>query len=409
MDNKDLIKANENLRAQNEELQNEKEKLTEQLEQERQKRRNLELQSSESEVRYELVVDAVDMAWWAMDYKSGAVEFHEKKAQMLGLPAENFKHYQDFTALVHPDDHEGAMNAMYALLRGESKLYETEYRIRTADGSYKWFYDIDGFVEKDGVKSSRIVGFVMDVGKRKEAEKLLVSKNSELNSLLSEKDKVLSVISHDLKGPLANISEISLMLLGKKDRLDEEEKKEFLDILHSLANGGVLLLENLLTYARNRNTLRSYNPKLMNLSDVLNECLLLLHGAVVLKSIYLDSDVSKEMGVYGEREQLKAIFRNLISNAIKFTPKGGTVSIKGSSSDENTTVRITDSGIGMDEFTKENLFNNNEKIRRPGTEGEQSSGLGLLIVKDVIDRHNGTIRVISTPGEGTTFEVSLPK
>lgn len=341
--------------------------------------------------------------------KTGTVEFHPKKAKMLGLPAENFRHFEDFTVLLHPEDYAGAMEAMRLLMTGKSKVYETEYRIRAKDGSYKWFYDIGGFADADSMKPSRIVGFVMDIGKRKAAERELLNTNEELKTSMHEKDKLMSVISHDLRGSLANISEISVMLSDTNNLIDEKLRHELYEMLYILSSSGLLLTENLLNWGRNTGNNRRLNQEMVNLDEVTEECLVLLRGAMLLKSIYVQKEIDQKTKIFGDREQLKAVLRNLISNALKYTPKGGKISIRGKESDQGTTILISDTGIGMDEYIAANLFADDRKILRQGTEGEQTTGLGMKIVKDVLDRHEGTIKVTSAPGEGSTFEIFLPK
>ena len=103
----------------------------------------------EDRMRIEIAVGAVNMAWWGLDVVTGAVEFHKKKAEMLDFPPEKFKHYQDFTDLLHPDDYELAMESMRMNFRGESKTYEVAYRIKKANGEYTWFWDIGAIIKRD--------------------------------------------------------------------------------------------------------------------------------------------------------------------------------------------------------------------------------------------------------------------
>ena len=133
----------------------------------------------------ELAVNSANMAWWEMDIETGNVRFNRRKTDMLGYPAERFKHFSDFTCLLHPEDYNSAMNAMHDHLAGQAPTYDTEYRILTSSGEYKWFHDIGASVKNEaGEGSAKVVGFVMDITKRKQAEmEILRQKNEELRKL----------------------------------------------------------------------------------------------------------------------------------------------------------------------------------------------------------------------------------
>jgi PAS domain S-box-containing protein len=148
--------------------------------------------------RIELAMESADMAWWEMDISTGAVTIHKRKAEMLGFPPEQFKHYKDFMVLVHPDDNEKAMNAMRSHLEGLIDKYEIEYRILTKTGSYKWFYDIGSITKRDeNGKPLKVAGLVLNISDRKEADESIRLKNLELTEINATKDKFFSIIAHD--------------------------------------------------------------------------------------------------------------------------------------------------------------------------------------------------------------------
>ncbi len=184
-------------------------------------RKQTEQDLIENNSRLELAMQAANMAWWEMEMASGNVIFNKRKAEMLGYPSEKFKHYTDFMKLVHPEDYENTMNAMCLHLTGIAEKYETEYRIMTNVGEYKWFYDLGSVVKKypDG-KPLLITGLVLDISKRKMAEERILNQLSELQRWqkvsLGREDR-----SRELK---REVNEL-LVLLGKEIKYTSQEDK----------------------------------------------------------------------------------------------------------------------------------------------------------------------------------------
>ncbi len=168
----------------------------------------------ESYSRFELAMQAADMAWWELDLTTGYVVFDKRKAEMLGYSSGKFKHYNDFMALVHPDDYESTMNSMRKHLNGSLDKYETEYRILTQSGEYKWYYDIGSVVKKDDNGKPLIVtGLVLDISLRKQTEKsLIVSENRYRKLFETAKDGILML---DAKtGIIKDVNPLLVEMLG---------------------------------------------------------------------------------------------------------------------------------------------------------------------------------------------------
>lgn len=360
--------------------------------------------------RLELAVDAVDMAWWDMDVITGNVIFHKRKAEMLGYPPEQFHHYTDFTTLVHPDDQEGAMNAMRDHLRGKAKNYEIEYRIKTFAGAYRWFYDIGTVVKRDvGGMPQKIIGFVMDITTRKQAELEIKNKNAELQRINSEKDKFFSIIAHDLRGPLGGLLEVTNIMSDKSINLDEMQRKELFAALGNTARNTFSLLENLLEWSQIQRGHIQFNPKTINLNDLVIDSVYVFAETARLKEIDVFMDIPVETYVNADRQMLQTVFRNLISNAIKFTRQGGKISISARlNENKGTVVSVKDSGIGMTEELRTNLFRLDVNIKRPGTNGESSTGLGLQLCKEFVEKHGGKLWVESEVEKGSIFYFDIP-
>lgn len=364
----------------------------------------------EDRLRLELAVDAVNMAWWSMDVPTGEVRFHKRKAEMLGYAPEDFKHYSDFMNLVFPEDQEPAMEAMRKHFRGEGKTYETHYRIRTSKGGYLWFYDIGSVVSRNEVGYPlKVVGFVIDITKQKMAELEIVKNNEELRELNAEKDKLFSIIAHDLRSPLSTLMQTTEILLEDYETMTEIEKISFLKNLNSSANNTFKLLENLLQWANIKRGVMPFDPIPIKLKDFLLHTSKMQADQARLKGIEVEFLMDDDVVVFVDPNMLQAILRNLLSNAVKFTERDGKIVI-GAAVNENKSVEVfvKDNGIGMPVEMLGKLFKMGEKVGRKGTEGELSSGLGLLLVKDFVDKLGGDIEVKSEIGIGSEFRITLP-
>lgn len=237
----------------------------------------------------------------------------------------------------------------------------------------------------------------------------LESINKDLKESNNTKDKMFSIISHDLLGPIGNIKESLEVIVSGEVKMDEDNLHGFLQTVWASVNSSYSLLENLLFWARNQQGQMAYKPKLIKLVSLVNNTFHLLEGVAGQKSIALKSDISKDMMVFADKNALKTIFRNLLSNAIKFTEMKGAVTVNAKSRDDGfLLISVADSGIGMDQKTKDNLFQKFKNEPRWGTDGEKGVGLGLVITREFVEKHGGTIWVKTEEGKGSTFNFTLP-
>jgi len=234
------------------------------------------------------------------------------------------------------------------------------------------------------------------------------------NLLLKEanetKDKMFSIISHDLLGPFGNIRESLEMIVNKDVNLQEDDMQNFIKAMWNSIGSAYALLENLLYWARNQQGRMVYKPKPISLNSIIYETYGLLDGVARHKSITLKTNLIEDLTIFADKNATKTILRNLVSNSIKFTEPGGIITTKVKNRKDNfVVVSVTDTGVGMDDDLKEKLFSMNKTEPRWGTKGEKGVGLGLVITKEFVEKHGGDIWVESKPGEGTTFYFTLPK
>lgn len=240
-----------------------------------------------------------------------------------------------------------------------------------------------------------------------ELEIIIKERTKELEEAIATKDLMFSIIAHDLKSPFNAILGFTQLLKNKLRNMDFEKSEKLISGMNTQARNTYNLLEDLLTWARDNSNKIGYNPILCNISSICNEVINQLKDTAQMKDIAIISFHSPEANVYADKNMLVVILRNLIVNAIKFTEKSGKIEIYSLPVDEFIEVSVSDSGIGVDEKIKANLFKSDFNESTPGTANEKGSGLGLAICKRFVERHQGKIWVENRTEKGTTFKFTL--
>jgi signal transduction histidine kinase len=236
----------------------------------------------------------------------------------------------------------------------------------------------------------------------------------ELKSVNQNKDEFISILSHDLKAPFNSMKGLSNLLHRNYNSIEEEERRAYIKHIDNGIDKSFHLLENLLEWSRAQQGKIAFKPEAIDLRSVLEEVKQINELALTTKSISLKFDLPDECKFFADRNMLSTILRNLINNAIKFTPEEGRIIVHGCSEEEinykkYATITVIDSGIGMDESMAKNLFNIEKDYSRKGTSGESGTGLGLKVCKKFMDMHNGIIDVESDTGLGTSIKLYFPK
>ena len=232
-----------------------------------------------------------------------------------------------------------------------------------------------------------------------------VLKLKELNAV---KDKLFSIIGHDLRGPIGGFKSLIELLISDYDLSDTKSLIEILQMIQKSANSTYDLLENLLAWARSQRNEIVYAPEEIKLQETVSSTIGLFTELTQNKEISIINHIPENTVVFADKNMLMTVLRNLISNAIKFTPNGKQIQIASDQNDSEQIVTIKDEGTGISPENQLKLFKNTEHLTTYGTNGEKGSGLGLLLCKDFIEKHNGKIWVESELGKGSTFKFTLP-
>jgi signal transduction histidine kinase len=233
--------------------------------------------------------------------------------------------------------------------------------------------------------------------------------NKKLQELNAVKDTFFRLIAHDLKTPFNAIFGYTEMLKEDFASLSEVEKLKYINDIGRAAKQSYQLLENLLMWSQSESGRIEFNPQNLNLKLIILESKELLMPAAKNKNIEIAVECDDNLTVIADLQMLTTIFRNLISNAIKFTYPGGNVTIKAIDEQKDVRIFVKDNGMGMSEETVKRLFKLNEVSTFNGTQGEKGTGLGLILCKEFISLHKGKIEVKSEPAKGSTFIFTIPK
>ncbi len=253
-----------------------------------------------------------------------------------------------------------------------------------------------------------IISTVKDVTKHKEAENELIQSENRLKELNSIKDKLFSIIGHDLKGLLNNVLGLSELIETEFDSFSPKELRLYNQYILRSSQTIAELLENLLTWSCAQRNILKVIPQLVPVHYIIEKSLNPVSQNAVSKEISVKNNVEPTSLVFADESMLTTIIRNLISNSIKFTNRGGIISVDAEQNNGHVIISIADNGIGISPEKMQHLFKPDKNRSGVGTEGEKGTGLGLIICKDFVERNDGKIWAESNQEDGTTFFIKLP-
>ncbi len=248
-----------------------------------------------------------------------------------------------------------------------------------------------------------------EIARRKHAEEELRLRNEQLEEANASKNKFFSILAHDLRGPIGTMGDLTELIIENIDRYSKEDLLKILRTEGESANRLSMLMENLLNWARSQQRTIEYFPQAVGIEQLITRNVDLLSLNADKKHITLDNEVQKGIFVYADFQMINTVILNLLSNALKFTKADGRIDISATPNGKFVEVAVADTGIGIPAQHLPKLFRLDANYHRRGTADEPSTGLGLLLCKEFIERHGGTIRVESEFGTGTTVRFTLPK
>jgi PAS domain S-box-containing protein len=367
---------------------------------------SVEGQLLEAEERYRALVETLPLATYVdrHDRVSGTAWVSPQIEEITSYtPAEWTTNPNLFAEVVHPDDRDEVLAAM-ARAKENGEPRENEFRIVRRDGSVVWVRDSAVTVVEGERRYAR--GFVVDITARHQAELELAQQNEQLRQLDKLKDEFIALVSHELRTPLTSIRGY-LELMGEDENLTAEQT-HFLQTIDRNAQRLQRLVGDLLFCAQVDAGKLSLESGSVDINAVVREALDAAQPSAAAKSIELVAELGELPEVGGDRARLAQVLDNFLSNAIKFTPGGGSVTITTLAHPGEVVIAVADTGIGIPESEVPHLFQRFFRTERATADAIPGTGLGLAIAKAIVTGHGGRLRVASAEGAGTTFRIILP-
>ena len=368
-------------------------------------RKQMEVSLEESREKYRKLIDLQGEGFGVVDREERFILTNPAADRIMGVPVgklvgrkiDEFVNRNNFDLVRQQSDIRRA---------GNQTTYELEF-IR-ADGEKRVMlitasptFDAQGQFEST-------LGIFLDITDRKNIENALKKNESELKALNNTKDKLFSIIAHDLRGPVGTSADLLEVLIENYANFNSDEQLKMLDILKNSAKSTYNLLETLLNRAIIQTGNLVFKPELFNLTKCIENAVKNLVPTALSKNITLLFKSERDIFSYADQNMILTVLRNLIGNAVKYTYRGGLIEVKLANQGNRTEISITDNGMGMDETTKQNLFVQSIPSSKYGTENEKGTGLGLILCKEFVDKHGGHITVESEPGKGSRFIIDIP-
>ncbi len=363
--------------------------------------------------RLESIVESTRIGTWEWNIQTGETVFNERWAQILGYSLDELApvSIKTWELLTHPADLIYSNELLQKHFSGELPYYNLDFRMKHKDGQWVWIHDRGRVVIRtvDG-KPLMMFGTHTDITERKKVEETLRMNEVELLRINTEKDKFFSIIAHDLRSPFNGFLGLTEIMVEGLPGMTRDEIHQMAVLMRKSATNLFSLLGNLLEWSRMQRGLTDFTPSSFLLMSKISESMMLVKDAADKKEILISYAVPKDLMVFADANMLGGILRNLVTNAVKFTRKGGFIIISARSVPGNSVeISVSDTGIGMSKELIDNLFHLDVNTGRKGTQGEYSTGLGLLICKDFIEKSGGKLDIESEEGKGSVFRFTIPE
>lgn len=369
--------------------------------------KDLNATAEKAHERLKLITHVASIGVWDWDPKLSRILWDHNMYKIYDIPTNVQMTEAGWMKCVHPDDVHFFEESFHQTLE-ESNSDHFEFRIIRPDGSVRNISASAEVVRDKAKEIIRVVGVNRDITERKLAEEALQKSEKKLRDTNATKDKLFSILAHDLVSPFSSVLGFSKLLMNSCEEKDFESIQQYANSINSAANQTFDLLTNLLEWSRSQRSKIQFQPELINLKEIINRVTLLYSFPLEEKEIFIDSHVKSDFNLMSDPNMIYTIIRNLISNAIKFTLAEGIIKITAINYGNESEICISDSGVGINEEVKNKLFEQEGNFTSNGTHKESGTGLGLIICKDFVERHGGRIWVESTENIGTKVYFTIP-
>lgn len=363
---------------------------------------------------YRTIEQETNVFIWSAKKTEGKLRagfYSQAVEKVTGFTVQDFlKNPRLWLKVIFPDDRKEVIRFFKRVISDTTRTADNfEYRITDYYGNILWLNNHLIIKRDDNGNVVEITGFVSDISGFKRRTIELENDISELTSKNDAKDRFISIISHDLRAPFTSIIGYANYLL-ENDDAERVKTEEYLHFIMESASSTLNLVNALLEWTRLQTGRIKFNPAKINASEVLANAIEMLTGAAIEKGISIKSEFAKDVFITADKDLMLQVVINLISNAIKFTKSGGTITVSAfpDPASNKYIFSVKDTGVGIKEDDFEKLFNIDSKFTSRGTKGEKGTGLGLSLCRDIVKKHNGNIWLESQTEKGTTFYFSMP-
>lgn len=365
-------------------------------------RKNAEEKLRQSEVKYRNLIETMPDGYYRSTPEGRFVEVNQAMVDMLGYSSKDELLSIDIKTQLYfkPEDRDN--------LTLQLDPFDLDvYTLKKKDGTAVWVEDHGWFVRDDNGNIIFHEGVTRDITERKRSEQQLQKYSEELKELNATKDKYFSIIAHDLKSPFNSIIGLSELIKDDAKVLDIATIEQYAGIIHTTSKNTFRLLENLLDWARIQQSQMPFHPVSLVLKTIANEVIELMIEKANSKMIAIINYIPENIIVSADKNMLETILRNLMSNALKFTSQNGKIELKAIERKNEIEISIADNGIGIDDNDVDKIFKVGASYTKRGTQNEKGTGLGLLLCKEFVEKHNGRIWVESQINVGSVFRFTI--
>ncbi len=377
-------------------------------------RKRMQEAAKDSEQKYRNIAENIDDLLYTFErfddkmfptYYSKAIEKITGYTQMDFLSDQRL-----FLKIIHPDDFRDLKKRISFLWKSDAQVTtEFEFRIINKSGNVVWIRNKINLVRNSDNKIQKIYGLISDITFNKRAEEELRQSAANLKKLNDAKDRFLSIISHDLRAPFSSILGFTDLLL-EDDALTDIEKEQYITYIQDSSKSMLALVNSMLDWTRLQTGRIKFEPEKLNAREIIENSISTVSGTALKKGVEIENLVEQSLHIFGDKNLILQAFNNLLSNAVKFTKLGDRIMISVNTSQTSRFINfsVKDTGTGIKSSNLEKLFSIETKFTSEGTAGEKGSGLGLSLVKEIIEKHGGKIEVLSEFEKGTEFIFTLP-
>jgi len=348
--------------------------------------------------------------FWSSEFDKSQIQYTETITSVTGFSGSEIIKLKDgWLSLILMEDLEEYARKLDAFEKNPSRDFiNLHYRIIRKEGTIVHLFERIKLIREPNGAIVKRLGMVLDATDLLEEFEMIKQKNDDLESLNSSKDNFISILSHDLRAPFTSILGFSEIILNES-QLPEKDKVEYIRFIHDSSQSQLQLINHLFDWSHLQTGRLQLETQRLHAQSITYNCVSYLTGLAVRKNIHIDVKVPEAFHIDADERLITKVLINLISNAVKFSPVNELVEISANVyNNDFIEFVVRDKGVGISEANSEKVFDIGKMFSTEGTKGEKGSGLGLMLAKQIIEKHRGEIWFFSKEGRGSEFHFTIP-